>query len=133
MMDSLRNESAEWRFEGIEEAYKTTFDWIFENPELEFRAWLQKGSGVYWINGKPGSGKSTLMKHVYRHPQTIEIMAQRDQSRLQVTAAFFSMIAVSVDKIHSKVFFTASYTKFFHRLQMFRKQSCQHIRSEDHL
>lgn len=88
-MDSLRNESAEWRFEGIEEAYKTTFDWIFENPELEFCAWLQNGSGVYWINGKPGSGKSTLMKHIYRHPQTIEIMAQRDQSRLQVTAAFF--------------------------------------------
>ena len=89
MMDSLRNESAEWRYQEIEEAHQATFDWIFENPELDFCAWLQSGSGVYWINGKPGSGKSTLMKHVYHHPRTIEIMAQRDQARLQVTAAFF--------------------------------------------
>lgn len=29
------------------------------------------------------------MKHVYHHPRTIEIMAQRDQARLQFTAAFF--------------------------------------------
>ena len=93
-MDSLRNKSAELRLEEIKEAYKTTFDWIFENSELDFCSWLQNGSGIYWINGKPGSGKSTLMKHVYRHPRTIEIIAQRDQSRLQVTAAFFFMIAV---------------------------------------
>ena len=89
MMDSLRNDIAKWRFEEIEEAYKTTFDWIFENPELKFCEWLQNGSGVYWINGKPGSGKSTLMKHVNRHPQTMKIVAQRDQSRLQVAASFF--------------------------------------------
>ena len=89
MMDSLCNESAGWRFQEIEEAYKATFDWIFENPKLEFCAWLQNGSGIYWINGKPGSGKSTLMKHIYQHPRTMEIMAQRDESRLQVTANFF--------------------------------------------
>ncbi|KAM0797668.1 hypothetical protein BDR22DRAFT_862434 [Usnea florida] len=89
MMDSLCNESAGWRFQEIEEAYRATFDWIFENPELEFCAWLQNGSGIYWINGKPGSGKSTLMKHIYQHPRTMEIVAQRDGSRLQVTANFF--------------------------------------------
>ena len=88
-MDSLRNESAGWRFQEIEEAYKATFDWIFEKPELEFCAWLQNGTGIYWINGKPGSGKSTLMKHIYKHPRTMEIIAQRDESRLQVTANFF--------------------------------------------
>ena len=89
MIDSLRNESAGWRLQEIEEAYKATFDWIFEKPELEFCAWLQNGSGIYWINGKPGSGKSTLMKHIYQHPRTMEIMAERDKSRLQVTASFF--------------------------------------------
>ena len=88
-MNSLCNESAEWRFQEIEEAYKATFDWVFENPELEFCAWLQNGSGIYRIHGKPGSGKSTLMKHIYQHPRTMEIIAQRDESRLQVTANFF--------------------------------------------
>jgi NACHT domain len=32
--------------------------------------WLKTGSGVYWINGKPGSGKSTLMKHIYDDERT---------------------------------------------------------------
>lgn len=27
--------------------------------------WLESGSGVYWISGKAGSGKSTLMKHLF--------------------------------------------------------------------
>ena len=28
----------------------------------QFRYWLQHGTGLYWIKGKPGSGKSTFMK-----------------------------------------------------------------------
>lgn len=31
-------------------------------PEAKFLDWLQHGEGVFWILGKPGSGKSTLMK-----------------------------------------------------------------------
>lgn len=29
--------------------------------------WLESGSGVYWVCGKAGSGKSTLMKHIFFH------------------------------------------------------------------
>ncbi|KAL5592635.1 hypothetical protein FOBRF1_013661 [Fusarium oxysporum] len=45
-------------------AHKSTFDWIFDRPGPGFVDWLQKGDGVFWINGKAGSGKSTLMKFI---------------------------------------------------------------------
>ncbi|KAH0538897.1 hypothetical protein FGG08_004553 [Glutinoglossum americanum] len=32
--------------------------------------WLKKGKGVYWIHGKAGSGKSTLMKHIFDDQRT---------------------------------------------------------------
>jgi hypothetical protein len=35
-----------------------------ESPGSEFVEWLRNGSGVYWIQGKMGCGKSTLMKYV---------------------------------------------------------------------
>ncbi|KAF3940937.1 hypothetical protein ABW19_dt0204871 [Dactylella cylindrospora] len=38
----------------------------------EFSAWLRTGqtSEIFWIQGKPGSGKSTLMKYISRAEQT---------------------------------------------------------------
>ena len=66
-----------FRFSGMEnregqiaEAYGNTFEWIFGDLDLErekwsnFKDWLELGSKVYWITGKPGSGKSTLMKFI---------------------------------------------------------------------
>ena len=46
-----------------------TYDWIFEAtstaPEpVNFMPWLQNDEGIFWITGKAGSGKSTLMKHM---------------------------------------------------------------------
>ncbi|KAK2046576.1 hypothetical protein LZ31DRAFT_519204, partial [Colletotrichum somersetense] len=56
----------------IANAHPETCDWLFETPE--FRQWmdpasLQDHNGVFWIKGKPGAGKSTLMKHAYRYCQ----------------------------------------------------------------
>ncbi|KAH7031568.1 ankyrin repeat-containing domain protein [Microdochium trichocladiopsis] len=53
----------------INPAHRSTCDWLFEAPE--FHKWrdpasLPKHNGVLWIKGKPGAGKSTLMKHAYR-------------------------------------------------------------------
>ena len=33
-------------------------------PWSNFVDWLEHGDGVYWINGKAGSGKSTLMRFI---------------------------------------------------------------------
>ncbi|KAH6665450.1 hypothetical protein B0J14DRAFT_680553, partial [Halenospora varia] len=58
------------RYEDIAEAHKETFRWIYEKPELDFVKWLQGGEGIFWITGKAGSGKSTLMKFLYEDPRT---------------------------------------------------------------
>lgn len=36
-----------------------------------FSAWLASSNPVYWISGKPGSGKSTLMKFIATSPGTL--------------------------------------------------------------
>lgn len=62
----------------IHEAHKRTFEWIFdENVEAEhpwdkFVEWCEKDSLLYWITGKAGSGKSTLMKFISQHPQLMK-------------------------------------------------------------
>ena len=64
------------REEGIKEAHKHTFEWIFDKPGDEVRPWhhfldwLEEGHGTYWISGKAGSGKSTLMSFVCHDPRT---------------------------------------------------------------
>ncbi|KAF5540093.1 heterokaryon incompatibility protein het-E-1 [Fusarium napiforme] len=53
----------------IKEAHKGTFRWIFNDNKagtspIGFREWLASDGSLYWITGKPGSGKSTLMKYL---------------------------------------------------------------------
>ncbi|KXJ90427.1 hypothetical protein Micbo1qcDRAFT_120035, partial [Microdochium bolleyi] len=54
----------------IVDAHPETCDWLFETPE--FHDWRDPyrwhdHHGVLWIKGKPGVGKSTLMKHAFSH------------------------------------------------------------------
>ncbi|KAI0167217.1 hypothetical protein BJ166DRAFT_229544 [Pestalotiopsis sp. NC0098] len=58
------------RYYDIAEAHQKTFEWIYERTDLKFVQWLQDGSGVYWITGKAGSGKSTLMKFISQDQRT---------------------------------------------------------------
>ncbi|KAF3211120.1 hypothetical protein TWF191_010996 [Orbilia oligospora] len=55
------------RLHSIVVAHQGTCDWIFQTEE--FQQWisqtkLHEFNGVLWIKGKPGAGKSTLMKHI---------------------------------------------------------------------
>ncbi|KAK7607480.1 hypothetical protein JOL62DRAFT_271386 [Phyllosticta paracitricarpa] len=49
-----------------------TFQWLFEKDPSKtssttFVTWLQSSESIFWITGKPASGKSTLMNFIYRH------------------------------------------------------------------
>lgn len=69
------------REEAIFKPYQDTFSWIFQKQPTvpggkheplasEFPAWLESGSkSPFWITGKPGSGKSTLMKFIIHSPE----------------------------------------------------------------
>ncbi|KAF1809928.1 ankyrin [Eremomyces bilateralis CBS 781.70] len=58
------------RRQDIAAAHPNTCDWLFTTTE--YKKWwdrtdLQSHNGVLWIKGKPGAGKSTLMKHTLGH------------------------------------------------------------------
>lgn len=95
-LSSLKFPSIRSRQEQITEAHAKTFEWIFEDPQehtrpvresenkseflrkhqnvqawSDFKDWLKDEDGsVYWISGKAGSGKSTLMKYLYDNNRT---------------------------------------------------------------
>jgi len=60
------------RSANVATAQEHTCDWIFETPE--YKRWLDSAfrpahHGILWIKGKPGAGKSTIMKHILRVSQ----------------------------------------------------------------
>ena len=99
-----RAEQIVHEFDGMEDSYQ----WIFEGPpnaldepwqdfEMSrknldwdsFSDWLETGNTIYWINGKAGSGKSTLMHHIYEHECTVKHLKQWGAGKILLTAAFF--------------------------------------------
>ena len=87
------------RYEEIPQAHQSTFQWIYRAPEAgisqkwdNFVEWLETSThgNLYWIAGKPGSGKSTLMKFIYDNPLTEAHLQKWADGFPLVTAGFFS-------------------------------------------
>lgn len=71
ILESLHFAQIKERQNDIPKAHKDTFKWIFnDNGSGNFTNWLTKSSGIFWVTGKPGSGKSTLMKFISGHKTT---------------------------------------------------------------
>ncbi|KAF4912778.1 hypothetical protein CGCVW01_v011041 [Colletotrichum viniferum] len=65
ILQSLHFTQIKERQNEIPKAHKDTFNWIFhENGPGNFANWLKGSRGIFWVTGKPGSGKSTLMKFI---------------------------------------------------------------------
>lgn len=82
------------RLESIGEPHVQTFHWIFEEPPRpakwdSFIDWLSVGLGMYWIQGKVGSGKSTLMKYIFESLEAQKYLKQWAGVQSLRTAAFF--------------------------------------------
>ncbi|KAL8776162.1 MAG: hypothetical protein Q9213_008374 [Squamulea squamosa] len=96
------------RQEQVPEAFRGTCGWIFDPPHVEssqkrhwsnFRKWLTHSHGIYWITGKPGAGKSTLMKYIINEGQTSQLLSQWEhQTQLLVVSFFFWSTGTSLQK-----------------------------------
>ena len=61
----------------VREAASSTYEWIFSSSMQQwsdFSSWLKSDESIYWVSGKPGSGKSTLMKFLASHERTSELL-----------------------------------------------------------
>ena len=84
------------RRDQISESYPETFEWIFQTkstvagePVCDFHSWLSHGRGLYWISGKPASGKSTLMNFIAEHREFKTALKGWVGSDLLVVPTFF--------------------------------------------
>ncbi|KAI1124592.1 hypothetical protein F5Y10DRAFT_284914 [Nemania abortiva] len=74
ILDKLHFPNMHERFDTIIDAHTETLSWVFDPANSnhnakkaageDFIAWLREGSGFFHISGKPGAGKSTMMKHI---------------------------------------------------------------------
>lgn len=97
-----------WRHEEIPLNYQKTFQWIFQKPAAEdewddFTAFLTDANATapYFINGKAGSGKSTLMKFIVNDARTRQALSQwAGRDELFVMNFFFWNLGTSLQKSH---------------------------------
>lgn len=83
------------RQESIHDNFEGTFKWIYhpprdvDRPWDSFTTWLTMGHGIYWITGKAGSGKSTLMRMLHQNERTVDLLRIWCSNLPLVTASFF--------------------------------------------
>jgi archaellum biogenesis ATPase FlaH len=109
------------RREEVERAHKDTFQWIFdgyragaedtpENQNLltsdstqpgntSFVTWLREETGIFWIYGKPGAGKSTLMKCLMEDPRLEEqARVWAGSHELSISSFYFWKLGSKIQK-----------------------------------
>jgi hypothetical protein len=128
ILDGLRFEKMNDRFDEVKQAHLKTFNWILGEPDdgsdynddesdrsdsvdishdaehhhdkeesypLRLQArdnfvnWLENGNGIFHVSGKPGAGKSTLMKYLCQHPRTEKLVKVWSGEKQLVFAKFF--------------------------------------------
>lgn len=97
ILDSLWYPSISDREYSIRDAYADTFGWLYQDPTGNntgkpwdsFVDFLQGDTRSYWITGKPGSGKSTLMKFLNSDPRTRENLTPWIAGRELLKASFY--------------------------------------------
>ncbi|KAL4756266.1 uncharacterized protein BDW70DRAFT_166334 [Aspergillus foveolatus] len=86
LLESLRFDQIDSRKLTIKSAHAKTCRWFLSHPDYE--AWLdpeqlKQNHGFLWISGKPGAGKSTIMKFAYLNRK------KKARHMHAVTASFF--------------------------------------------
>lgn len=98
LIQSLQYDSMFDRHSRIAEAYSKTFHWVFSTDglpvsdirsKISFKSWLESKNGIFWVSGKPGSGKSTLMKYICDNTITMQCLQRWAGTSKLHTAKFY--------------------------------------------
>jgi hypothetical protein len=95
VLNTLYFPEMEHRYEKITAAYQKTFNWVFHQPPeavewTDYSGWARNDeSPLYWVTGKAGAGKSTLMRYIYDHPDTRAALKSWAADRPLINVSFF--------------------------------------------
>ncbi|KAF4462071.1 P-loop containing nucleoside triphosphate hydrolase [Fusarium albosuccineum] len=109
ILEALKQDRMGDRYDAVEDAYENTFDWLFHDqyqsddesldsqPVIDqrqkareiFLDWLSRGDGIFHVHGKPGAGKSTLMKYICESNRTFQLLNDWAGTKRLVFAKFF--------------------------------------------
>lgn len=84
------------RSDDINPAHYQTFEWIYSDGKqgknsstCTFMEWISSNNGVFWVSGRAGSGKSTLMKFLAGHNRTTDAFEIWAGDRKLITANYY--------------------------------------------
>ena len=99
LLNSLKFPEMNTRRNNIEEVHPGTFMFALEDQSQHLNPWdslpeFLRGNGkLYWIQGKPGSGKSTLMKLINEDERTRAALGRWRPEREVLRLSFFFWLA----------------------------------------
>lgn len=121
MLASLRFNNMSLRKHTIKKNHDKTGQWLWNHPS--FQEWLDpallsRHPGFIWIRGKPGAGKSTLMKFAWLQTQMEYQHACRDRKMI-VASFFFNARGETLEKSASGMYrsLIVQLLEHFHDLQ----------------
>ncbi|OAL48075.1 hypothetical protein IQ07DRAFT_514633, partial [Pyrenochaeta sp. DS3sAY3a] len=138
------------RHSRIEAAHEDTFTWLFsrktqqkskKSVQSRLLQWLCHEQDLFWISGKPGSGKSTLMKYISDHRCTREALERWARSKVEdgreeqsstsvvIAAFYFWSAGTMMQKSQQGLFQTLLYTIFSHAPGLIQKLSPERFQS----
>jgi hypothetical protein len=118
ILSSLQYPDMANRRGAISEPSRSTYSWMFENKPspphpVTFMSWLESGNGIFWITGKAGSGKSTLMKYIWDHEKTSAGLKRWANGRkILTTSHYFWYLGSTMEKSYSGLIRSISYGIF---------------------
>ncbi|KAI4246125.1 MAG: hypothetical protein L6R40_002077 [Gallowayella cf. fulva] len=99
LLENLKFPEIDFRQQQIADAYHDTFEFIFDDSGEQlgvwsnFVDWLRSDDTLYWIIGKAGSGKSTLMNFICCDERLKSYLCQakrqRDSTSMPLVLTFF--------------------------------------------
>ncbi|KAF5668955.1 NACHT domain-containing protein [Fusarium circinatum] len=134
LLSSFQYPDMNHRKNEIHRRHKSTFDWIFKGGVLDttqrvrsdFVRWLKSSEGRYWISGRPGTGKSVLMKFIISDERTIDTL-QQWQPQVRILTHFFWKVGSPMQSSFKGFLCSLAYQLFSldkqHAMECFRQNS----------
>lgn len=118
VLQSLAFDSRPVRHAQIARAHEKTFEWaLMTNTDGSngsgLGKWLEQGDGIFWVSGKPGSGKSTLMKFLASSRVTSKLVARwAHPSNFTIASHYFWIAGTPMQKSYQGLLQTLLYDVF---------------------